>query len=93
MSWLFHSIGSLVVKGLNALIAALADAVNAVLSILPAMPTLPTMPTQVTNVLGWINWFFPVSTVVDIITFFVSAWLIWIVVRVALNWGKITSEG
>lgn len=88
MSWLFSEIGRLVVDALNALIAALAAAVAAVLGILPAMPTFPALPSQFTAVMGWINWFFPVGTVLDIITFFIAAWLTWLVVRTVLAWAK-----
>jgi hypothetical protein len=92
MSWLFHGIVALVVKAFNGLIAVLAAAANAVLSLLPGMPSFPTMPTQVSNVLGWINWFFPVGTLVDILTTLVAAWLIWMVVRVPLRWAKVINE-
>jgi hypothetical protein len=88
MTWLFHGIGTLAIDGLNALIAALAYAVNAVLGLLPVMPSFPAMPAQVTQVLGWINWFFPVGTLYDILVFFVSAWAVWLVVRLALNWAR-----
>lgn len=92
IGWIVDHIAKLVVDGFNALIKALADAVNAVLSLLPSMPSFPAMPTQVTNVLGWINWFFPVGTLVDIVTMLVAAWLIWMVVRVPLRWGKVINE-
>jgi hypothetical protein len=92
MGWLFSGIGRLVVTGLNALIKALAAAANAVLSLLPGMPSFPTMPTQVTNALAWINWFFPVGTLVNIVTMLVAAWLIWMVVRVPLRWAKVIAE-
>jgi hypothetical protein len=50
------------------------------------------MPTQVTTALGWINWFFPVGTLYSIVVTLVTAWLLWMVIRVPLRWGKVINE-
>lgn len=92
MSWLFDGIATLAVEALNAVIAALGAAVAAVLGLLPSMPSMPSLPDRMVQVLGWVNWFFPVGTVVDILTFLVGAWTVWLVVRVLLSWAKVVAE-
>jgi hypothetical protein len=89
MSYLLDHVAALCVSVLNAVIAALAAAVNAVLSLFPAMPSTPTLPTQFTSVMGWINWFFPVGTLVSIIAFLVTAWLLWMALATVLRWAKV----
>jgi hypothetical protein len=89
---IFSGIGHLVIQALNEVIKALGVLASAALAILPAMPSFPSLPSQFTEVMGWINWFFPVGTVFDIAAFLVTAWLIWMVVRVALHWAKVITE-
>lgn len=89
---LFDGIGNLVIEALNAIIKALATAANAVLGLLPGMPTFPNLPSQFSQVMGWINWFFPVGTVFDIVAFMVTAWLLWMGLRVILRWAKLIAE-
>jgi hypothetical protein len=79
---------ALVVALLNALIRALADVVNAVLSILPNMPALPQPPAVLVTAEGWVAWVFPVGTVLSILGFTITVFLIWQLVAIALRWAK-----
>jgi len=74
---------------INAVIAAIAAAAGAALGILPDMPDFPEVPPLVTQVSGWINWFFPVGTLLDIFTFLIVAWVVWVGASAALRWGKV----
>lgn len=81
-----------VVAALNALIAALATVIGALFAALPDLPSLPSPPTAMLTAEAWVAWFFPVSTVVDILVFVLSMWLLWTIVALGLRWAKLLSE-
>jgi hypothetical protein len=82
----------LVVAALNALIAAIGAVLSVLFSILPTMPDLPDLPDAITTAESWVAWFFPVGTVVDILTFVAAMWLLFQIVALVLRWAKATSE-
>ena len=73
----------------NAVIAALGAFVGLLVAAMPvAMPDLPALPSQFATAAGWVAWFFPVATVVQILAFFLTAWLAWQAVAIGLRWAK-----
>jgi hypothetical protein len=72
----------------NALISALAALVSGVLYLMPSFPDFPAVPEQLTEVVGWIAWFFPIHQLVLLLTFFLTAYIAWFVVALALRWAK-----
>ncbi len=91
LCWL-RQVGALVadalMAALNAIIAALASAIVTLSGLLPAMPSFPSVPSPVSSTLGWIAWFFPVHQLVLLVAFFLTAWLTWFAVALALRWAK-----
>lgn len=77
-----------VIAALNAVISALATAINAVFSILPDLPALPEPPDAYVMAYGWVAWVFPVGTLLDILLFVLTMWLMWQAVAIALRWAK-----
>jgi hypothetical protein len=78
---------------LNLVIAALGAAIAALAALMPTMPTFPATPAWLsssgpTPVLGWIAWFFPIHQMVLMFAFFLSAWLLWFALSIALKWAK-----
>jgi amino acid transporter len=86
------AVADLVTGALNAIIAALAVVIGGLFSLLPDMPDLPDLPTPFVTAESWVAWFFPVSTVVDILGFWLAMWLIWQVIALALRWAKALGE-
>jgi hypothetical protein len=82
----------LVTGAINALIAALAAIIGALISLLPNMPDLPELPAPFVTAEAWVAWFFPVGTVVDILAFWLSMWLLWQVIALAMRWAKALGE-
>jgi len=81
---------SAVVACLNALIVAIAAVLSGLFAILPDMPDLPTPPDAMTTAAEWVSWFFPVGTVIDILAFVLTMFLLWQAVVLALRWAKAT---
>jgi hypothetical protein len=77
-----------VVACLNALIAALGAVLAALFALLPDLPDLPELPDAVTTAESWVAWFFPIGTVVDILVWGFTMWLLWQAVAIALRWAK-----
>lgn len=76
---------------INAIILALGTVAQAVVAGIPIdMPDPPELDGPFTDALHWVAWVFPVGTVLDILTFFLGAWLMWQVVAIALRWIKAT---
>lgn len=74
---------------LNAIILALGTAAQLIVAGIPVdMPDAPELPAPFATGLHWVAWVFPVSTVLDILLFFLSAWLMWQAVALALRWIK-----
>jgi hypothetical protein len=92
VSWLLGNIAELVVRALNALIAGLAAALALVLAVLPDMPDLPTPSVALVRAESWVSWFFPVGTLLDVLAFVVTVWLLWQAVAIALRWAKASAE-
>jgi hypothetical protein len=89
---ILSAIGDLVLGAVNALINALGVVISALLSFLPNMPAIPDPPDALVTAESWVAWFFPVSTVIDILTFWLAMWLIWQVIALALRWAKALGE-
>lgn len=79
---------SFVISAVNAVIKALGSAITGLLSILPNMPDLPDLPQPFLTAEAWVAWFFPVSTVVDVLSFCATVWLVWQLASIALRWAK-----
>lgn len=84
----FDAIVGAVIKVINIVIAALASVLQTLFDLLPDMPALPDPPTAVTTAESWVAWFFPVGTVVDILVFTLTMFLLWQAVALALRWAK-----
>lgn len=88
LSGLWDMIEGLAVAALNAIIAALGAVLEPLVELLPEMPALPSMPDGFVTAYGWVAWFFPVGTVLDILAFTLTVWLLWSLVVIALRWAK-----
>jgi len=77
-----------VVACVNAFVAALAAVLQALFDVLPDMPDLPEPPEAFTDAAGWVAWFFPVGTLLDVLAFVLTMWLLWQAVALALRWAK-----
>jgi hypothetical protein len=80
------------INGANAIIAALGALVEEILDLLPGFPEIPGIPDEVADGAGWVAWFFPVGTVLSILTWFLAVWLVWQGVVIALRWAKASDE-
>lgn len=76
---------------LNLLLAAIGLLLEGAVFLLPDMPTLPALPSEFATALAWVNWFFPVGTAVSIVTFLLTAWVLWQTVVLLLRWAKATN--
>lgn len=85
---LLSGIGQLVIDALNGLIAALGTVLQGFFDLLPDLPDLPDEPDSVVTASSWVAWFFPVSTLLDVLAFILSMWLLWQAVAIALRWAK-----
>lgn len=88
----WSGIEAALVSALNAIIAGLGAAVSGLLSLLPDMPALPTLPAAFTTAEGWVAWVFPVGTVVDILVWATTVWVLWQGVSLILRWAKALSS-
>jgi hypothetical protein len=61
---------------------AVGAAITAALALLPPMPAVPAPPPAV----KWINWAVPVPELIVIFTTFLSLDLVWMVVRIVLQY-------
>lgn len=89
---LLSGIADLVVDALNALIAAFAVVLEALFAILPDMPELPEPPDALITAESWVAWFFPVGTLIDVLVFTLSMYLLWQAVALALRWAKMLND-
>jgi hypothetical protein len=91
MRWLFDQIGTLAVKALNAVLAALSEAVSAIISAWPiGMPDLPVIPSELVTAWGWVLWTpLPVVAAFTLFLFLITVELAWQLIAVALRWGKV----
>jgi len=80
-------IGALILA-FNAVVAALAALVEGLVLLMPPFPDLPSMPDEVEQVMGWVNWWFPVGTVIELLLWLFTVWLVWLGVSAALRWAK-----
>jgi hypothetical protein len=73
----------------NAIVLALGAIVGVLIAAIPVdMPDPPAMPDAMTTALSWVAWVFPIGTLLAIIAFFLSVWLMWQGVAVLLRWVK-----
>lgn len=78
-------VADLLVMVLNAVIAALGAVLGTVTSVLPGFPAAPEMPSGVASAVLWI---IPVGEIVALTAVMVTAWTVFLGVRVMLNWVK-----
>ncbi len=90
--WLFDGIVTLVVKAVNGLIVALGALIGGLFSALPNLPALPSLPASMVTAEAWVAWVFPVATLLDVLAFVLSMWLLWQVVAIALRWAKALND-
>jgi uncharacterized membrane protein len=96
LDWLngiWHAVtnfGQLVAYGLvsvvNALIAALGAFIAAVIGLFPTLPAAPGPPSS--GVLQWVNYFLPLGGMLALFGTFVTLWISFLGIRVALKWAK-----
>jgi hypothetical protein len=86
--WLFESFSQLAIGLVNALILALGSVLAALFALLPDLPALPEVPAALILAESWVAWVFPVGTLLDILVWTLTVWLIWQGVAIALRWAK-----
>src|SRR4051794_16087615 len=96
LSWLssiWHAItgfGQLVlwglVSGVNLLVAAIGGFIAAVISLFPQLPDAPSAPAS--GILQWENYFIPLGGLLALFTTFLTCWVAFLGIRVALKWAK-----
>lgn len=74
------------VSAVNLLIAAVGTLIAFVLGLLPSLPTPPTVPSG--SWLAWLCWFMPVGSLVAGFGLMVTAWIAFLLIRIALKWAK-----
>jgi hypothetical protein len=84
----FYMVADGIIWAVNQLIIGVALAIAVVVAIMPNMPTLPALPSEFVTAEGWVAWFWPVNTTIDIITFMITAWLVWLGVATILRWAR-----
>jgi len=77
-----------VVLVINAFIAAIGAVLGALFAVLPDLPELPEPPDAIETAASWVAWFFPVGTVIDVLAFVLTMYLLWQAVALALRWAK-----
>jgi hypothetical protein len=70
----------------NALIVALGALLAALLSLLPGMPDVPELPGG--EAAGWVAWLLPVAGIAAALGGLVTAYGVFLVVRIGLRWAK-----
>jgi hypothetical protein len=85
---LIGAMADVVTSAINALVAALAFVIAGLFALLPNMPDLPELPEPFVTAESWVAWFFPVSTLLNILAFWLAMWLLWQVIALALRWAK-----
>jgi hypothetical protein len=87
-SWLWNAIGGLTIKAVNSLIEGLGSVLGVLFAVLPDLPPLPEPPAALVLAESWVAWAFPVTTLLNILAFVLSSWLVWQAVAIALRWAK-----
>ena len=77
---------ALLVEAINGWILIIALLIKTLVSLLPGFPELPEVPGEV---FGVVNWFFPVSAVLAVFVTVMAVWLIYMGIKIALNWVKV----
>lgn len=73
----------------NFLISALGDLGNSIIALLPTSPLKWTVSAD-SQILSWINWLIPIGEMIVIAESWLLCIALWYVVRVGLNWIKVT---
>ena len=81
LDWLFD--------GINSVIQALGNVGQAIIDFLPTSPLQWTANID-SEILAWINWMIPFGEIIVIGQMWLLGIAIWYVVRIALNWIKVT---
>lgn len=71
---------------INLLVVAVAALIAVLLALLPSMPAAPTVASS--GWISWLNWFIPVSGIATAFAAFVTAWVLFLVIRIPLRWVK-----
>jgi hypothetical protein len=79
-------VADFLVDAFNLIIAGIAALAALVLGLLPSFPDAPDPPDS--GVLGWLAWIAPIGTIVAGFALFVTCWIGFLVIRVALRWVK-----
>ncbi|HET8862317.1 MAG TPA: hypothetical protein VFM94_03605 [Solirubrobacterales bacterium] len=77
---------ALLVEAINGWIMIIALLIKGLVALLPGFPALPEVPG---GVFGVVNWFFPVSAVLAVFVAVLGVWLIYMGIKIALNWVKV----
>lgn len=75
----------LLVEAVNGWILILAALLKAVLAVLPGFPEIPTISGEV---LAGVAWFLPIGPMLAVFATFVTAFVVWMGVQIALRWVK-----
>lgn len=75
----------LLVEVVNEIIAAIAALASVVLLLLPGFPDPPEAPG---GVVGLLLWVVPLGSILAIFSLFVSCWVSFLAVKIALRWVK-----
>lgn len=75
----------LLIEAVNGWILIIAAMLAALFAILPSFPEIPELDG---DVLAGVAWFLPIGPMLAVFGTFVSAFVIWLGVQVALRWGK-----
>jgi hypothetical protein len=78
-------VADLLVAAFNLVIVAFSGLAGLVMGLLPGFPDSPGEPTGVIGILAWIA---PLGAMVSGFAALTSAWVTFLVIRVALNWVK-----
>lgn len=75
---------------INTAIKSLGDIIGLILSLLPDSPFQSlSMPSSVSTRLGYLNWLVPVSSILTVLTAWLTAVSIFYIYQIILRWTKV----
>jgi len=75
------------VEVVNLLVAALGLFAAGLIALMPSMPDVPELQSMETA-RGWLSWAFPVAGLVAVFFTMLTAYALFLLVRIALRWVK-----
>jgi hypothetical protein len=75
----------LLVEAINGWILILGSLLTGTLVVLPSFPTIPAISGEVT---AGVAWFLPISGMLAVFATFVTSFVVWMGVQIALRWVK-----